>query len=58
MIQNKDGTFSDPPKSNKQLFDEIRNNLIDIIKIFIRFLIKLHLISNLFLWMIEKTQVK
>ena len=25
MIQNKDGSFSDPPKSNKQLFDEIRN---------------------------------
>ena len=25
MIQNEDGSFSDPPKSNKQLFDEIRN---------------------------------
>ena len=25
MIQNKDGTFSDPPKTNEQLFDEIRN---------------------------------
>ena len=24
MIQNKDGTFSDPPKTNDQLFDEIR----------------------------------
>ena len=24
MIQNEDGTFSDPPKTNKQLFDEVR----------------------------------
>lgn len=24
MIQNKDGTFSNPPKSNDQLFNEIR----------------------------------
>ena len=24
MIQNEDGTFSNPPKSNEQLFDEIR----------------------------------
>ena len=25
MIQNKDGTFSNPPKSNEQLFDKIRD---------------------------------
>ena len=25
MIQNEDGSFSNPPKSNEQLFDEIRN---------------------------------
>ena len=25
MIQNEDGTFSNPPKSNEQLFDEIRD---------------------------------
>tara|TARA_R100000700_G_C3142541_1_gene123884 strand:+ start:746 stop:1069 length:324 start_codon:yes stop_codon:yes gene_type:complete len=25
MIQNEDGTFSNPPKTNEQLFDEIRN---------------------------------
>ena len=25
MIQNEDGSFSDPPKSNEQLFDEIRD---------------------------------
>tara|TARA_Y100001938_G_C7759193_1_gene267736 strand:- start:83 stop:409 length:327 start_codon:yes stop_codon:yes gene_type:complete len=25
MIQNKDGTFSDPPKTNEQLFDKIRD---------------------------------
>ena len=24
MIQNEDGSFSDPPKTNEQLFDEIR----------------------------------
>ena len=24
MIQNDDGTFSDPPKTNEQLFDEVR----------------------------------
>ena len=24
MVQNKDGTFSDPPKTSKQLFDKIR----------------------------------
>ena len=25
MIQNEDGSFSDPPKTNEQLFDEIRD---------------------------------
>jgi len=24
MIQNEDGTFSNPPKTNEQLFDEVR----------------------------------
>ena len=25
MVQNEDGTFSNPPKTNEQLFDEIRD---------------------------------
>ena len=32
MIQNEDGTFSNPPKSNDQLFDEIRNKRNDLLR--------------------------
>ena len=33
MIQNEDGTFSETPKSNDQLFDEIRFKRDQLLKV-------------------------